>query len=129
VKVWLHTGDLGTMDNEGRLWITGRTKEMIIRGGESIAPSAVERALTALPHVAEAAVIGVPHSDLGEEVCAFVVLRSHVTEDQLRRELRKTLASFAIPSRWYLQAEPLPTNQTDKVDKKALGARARAEAS
>lgn len=124
---WLHTGDLGRMDDEGRLWITGRTKEMIIRGGENIAPSAVERALAALPQVAETAVVGVPHPDLGEEVYAFVVLRHPATPDELRQELRKTLASFAIPSRWHLQNDPLPTNQTGKVDKKALTAQARAE--
>jgi len=124
---WLHTGDLGRMDDEGRLWITGRTKEMIIRGGENIAPSAVERALSALPQVAEAAVVGVPHPDLGEEVFAFVVLRKPATADELRQDLRKTLASFAIPSRWHLQTEPLPTNQTGKVDKKVLSAQARAE--
>lgn len=124
---WLHTGDLGKMDDEGRLWITGRTKEMIIRGGENIAPSAVERALSALPEVAEAAVVGVPHPDLGEEVYAFVVLKSDTTPDALRQKLKKTLASFAIPSRWSLQKDPLPTNQTGKVDKKLLTAQAKAE--
>ena len=125
---WLHTGDLGRMDDEGRLWITGRTKEMIIRGGENIAPSAVEHALCALPQVAEAAVVGVPHADLGEEVFAFVVLKAPATVDQLRRDLRVSLASFAIPSRWHLQQDPLPTNQTGKIDKKILRAQATAEA-
>jgi acyl-CoA synthetase (AMP-forming)/AMP-acid ligase II len=123
---WLHTGDLGKMDETGRLWITGRSKELIIRGGENIAPPSVEKALTSLPQVSEAAVVGVPHPDLGEEVFAFVALRSPATAEQLRAALRPILASFAIPSRWHLQSEPLLTNQTGKVDKRTLAAQARA---
>jgi acyl-CoA synthetase (AMP-forming)/AMP-acid ligase II len=121
---WLHTGDLGTMDEAGRLWITGRSKDLIIRGGENIAPAAVERALTSLPQVAEAAVVGVPHPELGEEVFAFVVLRSPVAPAQLQADLRPMLATFAVPSRWHVQSEPLPTNQTGKIDKAALRAQA-----
>ncbi len=92
---WLHTGDLGKLDDTGRLWITGRSKDIIIRGGENIAPAAVENALTSLPQVAEAAVVGVPHPDLGEEVMAFVVLKSPATVEQLQAALRPLLASFA----------------------------------
>ena len=121
----LHSGDLGRMDETGRLWITGRSKDLIIRGGENIAPAAVERALTALPQVAEAAVVGVPHPDLGEEVMAFVVLKKPATADQLQAELRSVLASFSIPSRWQFQTEPLPTNQTGKIDKATIVAQAR----
>ena len=71
---WLHTGDLGRLDDKGNLWITGRCKDMIIRGGENIAPAAVERALMTIPGVNEAVVFGVPHADLGEEVMAVVVV-------------------------------------------------------
>lgn len=119
---WLHTGDLGKLDDEGLLWITGRCKDIIIRGGENIAPAAVERALTGISAVAEAAVLGIPHPDLGEEVAAFVVIRedSEATAETLSAELRRTLASFAVPSRWHIQYEPLPTNQTGKVERKAL---------
>jgi acyl-CoA synthetase (AMP-forming)/AMP-acid ligase II len=124
---WLHTGDLGYVDAEGRLWITGRCKDIIIRGGENISPAAVERALTALAGVTEAAVFGVPHPDLGEEVMAVVVVNSEVTLEQLQGQLRMQLASFAVPSRWRLQTEPLPVNQTGKVDKAALIALARAD--
>jgi acyl-CoA synthetase (AMP-forming)/AMP-acid ligase II len=116
---WLHTGDLGRLE-DGRLWITGRSKDMIIRGGENIAPAAVEKALTSLPEVAEAAVLGVPHADLGEEVAAVVVLRGPATTEHLQASLKPLLASFAIPSRWHIQSEPLPTNQTGKIDKRAL---------
>jgi acyl-CoA synthetase (AMP-forming)/AMP-acid ligase II len=123
---WLHTGDLGKLDDNGQLWITGRCKELIIRGGENIAPAAVERALMALPGVAEAAVFGVPHPDLGEEVMAVVVAEGAPTPEQLRAQLQGSLASFAVPSRWWIRSEPLPVNQTGKVDKVALKAEATA---
>ncbi|MFJ8026872.1 class I adenylate-forming enzyme family protein [Streptomyces sp. NPDC096311] len=124
---WLHTGDLGHVDEAGYLWITGRAKDMIIRGGENIAPAAVEQALAGIAGVVESAVFAVPHPDLGEEVMAAVVVEHGVTTERLRAELRPKLASFAVPSRWHLQHEPLPTNHSGKIDKKALTAQARAE--
>lgn len=123
---WLHTGDLGRLDDKGNLWITGRCKDMIIRGGENIAPAAIESALMKIPGVTEAAVIGVPHPDLGEEVMAIVVVEGDITQQQLQDELRGKLSSFAVPSRWRLQKEPLATNQVGKVDKAALSAEVRA---
>ena len=118
---WLHTGDLGHLDEHGRLWITGRSKDLIIRGGENIAPAAVERALVTIAGVTEVAVVGVPHPDLGEEVCAFVVVDdSGHTADSLREGLRGKVASFAVPSIWRIQHDSLPTNHTGKVDKPAL---------
>jgi acyl-CoA synthetase (AMP-forming)/AMP-acid ligase II len=124
---WLHTGDLGRRDTDGLLWITGRSKDIIIRGGENIAPAAVERALMALPSVAEAAVMGVPHPDLGEEVMAIVVVKDSVTAVELQSRLREALPSFAVPTRWKLQTDPLPTNHTGKVDKPRLVAQVRSE--
>jgi acyl-CoA synthetase (AMP-forming)/AMP-acid ligase II len=122
---WLHTGDLGHLDDQGHLWITGRAKDLIIRGGENVAPASVERALAAIPGVTEAAVVGIPHPDLGEEVCAFVVVADGgPTSESLASQLRGQLASFAVPTRWHLEREPLPTNQTGKIDKPALVARA-----
>jgi acyl-CoA synthetase (AMP-forming)/AMP-acid ligase II len=123
---WLSTGDLGHIDKDGYLWITGRSKDLIIRGGENIAPTAVERALLGLPGVVEAAVFGVPHPDLGEEVMAVVVVDGEQTAQQLQEQLRGTLASFAVPSRWLLQREPLPLNHAGKVDKPTVIAQARA---
>jgi acyl-CoA synthetase (AMP-forming)/AMP-acid ligase II len=120
---WLHTGDLGRIDDRGSLWITGRSKDLIVRGGENIAPAAVERALIELPGVVDAAVIGVPHPDLGEEVAAFVVVSGDQTPEALKAGLRESIASFAVPSIWRLQSEPLPVNQTGKVDKPSLLAR------
>lgn len=117
---WLHTGDLGRIDEDGHLWITGRCKEIIIRGGENIAPAAVEEALISLPGVVEAKVFGVPHPEFGEEVMAVVVADASVTTEQLDSQLRTRLASFSVPSRWHLQTDPLPVNQTGKIDKAAI---------
>jgi acyl-CoA synthetase (AMP-forming)/AMP-acid ligase II len=119
---WLRTGDLGRLDDRGNLWITGRSKDMIIRGGENISPAAVEAALVAIPGVREAVVFGVPHTDLGEEVMTVVVLNASVTVDELKAQLKGRVASFAIPSRWRIQTEPLPTNPAGKVDKSAIRA-------
>ena len=124
---WLHTGDLGRLDDTGNLWITGRCKDMIIRGGENIAPVAVERALMTISGVNEAVVFGVPHPDLGEEVMAVVVAEGDLTASQLQEQLRGKVASFLVPSRWRLQKDPLPTNHTGKVDKTAISAQVRAE--
>ena len=117
---WLHTGDLGKVDADGYLWITGRCKDLIIRGGENIAPAAVERALLSIPVVSEAVVFGVPHPDLGEEVMAVVVTHGETTPEQLQAALRLSLASFAIPSKWSFRTEKLPVNQTGKIDKGAI---------
>jgi acyl-CoA synthetase (AMP-forming)/AMP-acid ligase II len=125
---WLHTGDLGRLDEKGELWITGRCKDMIIRGGENIAPAAVERALMSVPGVADAVVFGVPHADLGEEVAAVVVAAGDIDPARLREQLHGHVASFAVPSRWRIQREPLPTNPAGKVDRAAISAQVRAEA-
>lgn len=119
---WLHTGDLGRIDEHGHLWITGRSKDLIIRGGENIAPAAVERALMAIPGVTEAVVIGVPDADLGEEVMAIVVSDVVLTPEALQARLRAEVASFAVPSRWKIQRERLPINNTGKIDKAAVKA-------
>lgn len=123
---WLHTGDLGHLDGDGRLWITGRSKDLIIRGGENIAPASVENALLDIRGVVEVAVVGVPHPDLGEEVCAFVVtVDPQMTAEGLSDQLVGRLASFAMPTVWRLQNQALPVNQTGKIDKQELSRIAR----
>jgi acyl-CoA synthetase (AMP-forming)/AMP-acid ligase II len=124
---WLHTGDLGRIDADGYLFITGRCKDLIIRGGENIAPAAVERALIAVAGVAEAVVFGLPHAVLGEEVAAVVVVEGDLTPETIQADLRSRLASFAAPSRWWLRKEPLPVNHTGKIDKPAVVAQVQAE--
>jgi acyl-CoA synthetase (AMP-forming)/AMP-acid ligase II len=92
---WLHTGGLGHLDDAGYLYITGRSKDMIIRGGENISPAQVEAALLARPAVLEAAVLGLPDADLGEIVAACVVLTPSslsVSADTLRDFLHGRIA-------------------------------------
>ncbi len=118
---WLHTGDLGRIDADGYLFVTGRSKDMIIRGGENISPVQVEAALLRHPGVREAAVVGLPDEDLGEVVGAVVVPHDpSVSSDELRAFLRGQLASVAIPSLWWIRSVELPTNQTGKVLKREL---------
>ena len=120
---WLHTGDLGHLHPEGYLFIDGRSKDMVIRGGENVACPHVEAALLRHPDVVEAAVIGLPHPELGEEIAAVVVYRVEApppSEEELARHLQGLIAYFAIPTRWRITAQPLPTIAGEKIDKKGL---------
>ena len=120
---WLHTGDVGHLNDDGYLFIDGRTKDMVIRGGENIACPHVEAALMRHPDVVEAAAIGLSHPDLGEELAAVVVCRPGgplPTEAELAEHMRDEVAYFAVPTRWLIRTEPLPTIGTEKLDKKKL---------
>jgi long-chain acyl-CoA synthetase len=119
---WVHTGDLGRIDSDGHLYVTGRLKDIIIRGGENISASEVEGAIERHPAVAEVAVIGLVHPDLGEEVGAVVVTRSNTELDvkDLSAFLAGELAYFQIPSRWWVRQEPLPINANGKIQKAKL---------
>lgn len=122
---WLATGDIGHLDADGYLFIDGRSKDMVIRGGENIACPHVEAALMRHPDVVEAAALGLPHPDLGEELAAVVVHRPGgpvPTEDDLIRHMAGEVAYFAIPTRWWIRGDPLPTVGTEKVDKRSLAA-------
>jgi long-chain acyl-CoA synthetase len=121
---WLHTGDLGHLDEDGYLYLDGRSKDIVIRGGENIACAHVELALAAHRDVVEVAVFGVPHPELGEELAAVVVHRAGPapTPEQLREHLAGTLAYFEIPTRWEIRTERLPTLAGEKTDKKTLRA-------
>ncbi len=113
---WILTGDLGAIDSDGYLSIIGRTKDIINRGGEKIAPSEIERALSLHPAVHEAVVFGVPHPRLGESVAAAVVLKSETetTSAELQSFLFDRVASSKIPQHIYIVAS-LPRTQTGKA--------------
>ena len=119
---WLHSGDLGVMEDDGYLRITGRLKDMIIRGGENIYCIEVESALYDHPAVMDASVVGIPHKVLGQEVGAVVQLKPgmEVSEDELRAHVRNQLAAFKVPVEIQFQAEPLPRNANGKILKPEL---------
>jgi long-chain acyl-CoA synthetase len=123
---WFHTGDLASVTTDGWVKVTGRKRERILRGGYSVFPSEVESVLLAHPEVAEAAVVGVPHPDLGEEVAAFVALRpgARAHTDDLIAYCRDRLAAFKYPRHVTLVAA-LPRSATGKVHKAHLTGRAR----
>ena len=119
VDGWLLSGDLGSLDADGHLWIVGRQKEMIIRGGHNVVPGEVEAAFFEHPSVVEAAVAGVPHDVLGEDVVAWVVLREHMSTKELREFLLTRLADYKVPRR--ISVVPaLPRNESGKVLKSRL---------
>jgi long-chain acyl-CoA synthetase len=121
IRGWLHAGDLGYFDRDGFLFIVGRQKELIIRGGYNVYPREIEDVLHAHPGIAEAAVIGVPHERLGEEVMAVVALREGgtVTEAELHAYCRERIAAYKYPRRFEFRAQ-LPKNSLGKVLKNEL---------
>jgi long-chain acyl-CoA synthetase len=118
---WLHTGDLGYVDEEGFYFIVDRKKELIIRGGYNVYPREVEEVLYAHPAVADAAVIGVPDARLGEEVAAFVSLKAGAAAepDELVLYCRDRMASYKYPRTVEIRAE-LPKTSTGKIAKLEL---------
>jgi long-chain acyl-CoA synthetase len=114
---WVSTGDLGRLEEPNWLYVTGRAKDIIIRGGENIASAHVERGLLAHPDVLEAAAVALPHPDLGEEVGAAIVLRPGAAADVegVRAAAARSLARFELPSRFWVRRTPLPTNAAGKV--------------
>jgi long-chain acyl-CoA synthetase len=119
---WLHTGDLGHLDDDGFLYITDRKKDMIIRGGENIYCVEIEQRLVAHPEIADAAIIGVAHPELGEEVKAVVQLEdgSSLTEADVRQWVADGLAAFKVPTYVDLWQDKLPRNASGKLLKNVL---------
>jgi long-chain acyl-CoA synthetase len=119
---WIHSGDLGHMDQDGYLYVSGRSKDIIIRGGENVSASVVEQALLQHPDIEEVAVIGLPHPDLGEEIAGVVVVKadSQLSASDLSRFLSGRLGYFEVPTRWWVRTQALPVNASGKVVKPLL---------
>jgi fatty-acyl-CoA synthase len=115
---WMHTGDLGTMDDHGYLNIVGRIKDMVIRGGENIYPVEIEEVLFQHPDVTSAQVIGVPDERMGEELMAWVIVREgeELSEDELREFCRARIAHFKVP-RYVKFVQEFPMTVTGKIQK------------
>jgi fatty-acyl-CoA synthase len=115
---WMHTGDLATMDDEGYLNIVGRSKDMVIRGGENVYPREIEEFLYSHEAIADVQVIGVPDEKYGEELCAWVIARpdASLDADAVRAYCRGRLAHFKVP-RYVIFADEFPMTVTGKVQK------------
>jgi fatty-acyl-CoA synthase len=116
---WMHTGDLAVMDSDGYVNITGRIKDMVIRGGENIYPREIEEFLYTHPDVLDAQVVGVPDVRFGEELCAWVILREgapELTAETLREFATGKLAHYKIP-RYVVVVTEFPMTVTGKVRK------------
>jgi long-chain acyl-CoA synthetase len=121
VDGWFRTGDVGAIDEDGYISIVDRIKDLIIRGGYNVYPREVEEVLYEHPDVLEAAVIGVPHPELGEEVAAAVALRPGATTgaDELRDFVRGQVAAYKYPRHVWL-VDALPKNATGKIVKRDI---------
>ena len=113
---WLHSGDLAVHDEQGNYKITGRLKDMIIRGGENIYPKEIEEFIYTHPMVEDVQVIGVPDEKYGEEAAACIILKENmkVTEDEMRQYIAKSLASHKVP-RYILFVDSFPMNAAGKI--------------
>ncbi len=113
---WLHTGDIGRLDEDGFIWLMDRKKDMIVRGGYNVYPAEIESVLYAHPSIQDAAVIGVPHEKLGEDVKAFIVLKENqeITANEIKDFCKKSLADFKQPRHIEFIKE-LPRNTAGKV--------------
>ncbi len=120
---WLHTGDLGRFDEEGMLQLTGRIKDIIIRCGENISPSDVEKVLLEEEQIRDVKVLGAPHVVWGESVEACVVTKDNagLDEDALKARLRTKLSSFKIPSHFFVFKQ-FPLKENGKLDQRTLKA-------
>jgi long-chain acyl-CoA synthetase len=122
VDGWLRSGDIGRIDDEGFVYVSDRAKDMVLRGGENIYCAEVEAAIYEHPAVYEAAVYGVPHERLGEELACHVMVKPGASLDagELQRFVGERLASFKVPSRVTIVHEQLPRNASGKILKREL---------
>jgi acyl-CoA synthetase (AMP-forming)/AMP-acid ligase II len=118
---WLHTGDLGHLDEDGFVFVTGRLKELIIKGGENIAPREIDEALLKHPALLEAAAVGIPDDNYGQEIMACVVLKPDqtCTEEELRKYCEGALGNYKTPRQFHFVQE-LPKGPSGKVQRLKL---------
>ena len=121
---FMASGDLGYLDEAGRLFVVGRDDEMIVSGGENVYPIEVEKTLTSHPAVAEATALGVDDEQFGQRLAAFVVLKpgAQATSDELKQHVRDNLANYKVP-RELIILDELPRNITGKIVRRELLAR------
>lgn len=119
---WLHTGDVGHLDDEGYLFITDRAKDMLIRGGENVYCVEIENRLVEHPAIADAAVVGVPHPELGEEVKAVIEVAdgAEISDAEVRAWVAEALAAFKVPAYVERWDGKLPRNASGKLLKNAI---------
>ena len=118
---WFATGDIGTTDSDGYFYIVDRKKDLIIRGGYNVYPREIEEVIYEHPAVREAAVVGVPHDDLGEEVGAAIALKEgeECSEDELRDYVKEQVAAYKYPRKvWFV--DELPKGPTGKILKREI---------
>ena len=118
---WFHSGDIARVDDDGYFFIVDRKKELIIRGGYNVYPREIEEVLYEHPGVREAAVIGIPHQALGEEVGAAVVLKpgATATEAEIRDHVKANVAAYKYPRHvWFV--DELPKGPTGKIVKREI---------
>jgi long-chain acyl-CoA synthetase len=117
---WLFTGDIARMDEDGYIYIVDRKKDLVIRGGYNVYPREIEEVLYQMPEIIEAAVFGVPHKDLGEELAAVVVLKegAQIDADAIRQYVKDRVAPYKYPRIIKIVGEPLPKSGSGKILKK-----------
>ena len=119
---WLYTGDIARMDEDGYIYIVDRKKDLVIRGGYNVYPREIEEIMYQIPEILEAAVIGVPHADLGEEVAAVVVLKpgADIDSETIQTYIKERVAPYKYPRFIHIDLQPLPKSGTGKILKKEI---------
>jgi fatty-acyl-CoA synthase len=118
---YMHTGDIAIMDNDGYVMISGRVKDMVIRGGENIYPREIEEFLFTHPAIRDVSVVGVPDERYGEQLCAWIILRddASVSEDDVKAYCQGKIAHFKVPN--YVRfTDAFPMTVTGKIQKYKL---------
>jgi long-chain acyl-CoA synthetase len=119
---WLHTGDIARMDADRYIYIVDRKKDLVIRGGYNVYPREIEEVIYQIPEVSEAAVYGVPHPDLGEEICAMVLPKegASIDPEEIKAFVKKRVAPYKYPRIVTVVSEPLPKSGSGKILKKEI---------